>query len=274
MGSLSSAPGSVTTCLTIAGSDSGGGAGVQADLKVFFAFGCHGTSAITALTAQNTTAVTGVLEVPASFVTAQIEAVVTDMGVDAAKTGMLASADIVAAVAQAIEAHGVPRLVVDPVMVSKSGDRLLAPDAVSALAEQLLPLAAVVTPNLHEAGLLLQQEIRSLDEMHDAARALESMGPANVLVKGGHLEGDAVDVFYDGRRATELRSARLDTTNTHGTGCALAAAVTARLAQGAEPLEAARDAKTFVTGAIRHALRLGRGHGPVNPGWRPSVPVT
>ncbi|HEX2235173.1 MAG TPA: bifunctional hydroxymethylpyrimidine kinase/phosphomethylpyrimidine kinase [Actinomycetota bacterium] len=257
------------TALTIAGSDSGGGAGVQADLKVFFALGCHGTSAITALTAQNTVAVNGVHEVPTEFVVAQIEAVVDDLGVDAAKTGMLASAPIIDAVAKAVEAHGLEALVVDPVMVSKSGDRLLAEDAIEALRDRLLPLARVMTPNLHEASLLVGESIRSLDDMRAAARSLHGRGTRAVLVKGGHLEGDeAVDVFFDGEELVELRSERFDTGDTHGTGCALAAAITARLALGDATLPAVRFAKDFVAGAIRNSVRIGRGHGPVNPGWR------
>jgi hydroxymethylpyrimidine/phosphomethylpyrimidine kinase len=256
--------------LTIAGSDSGGGAGIQADLKVFFALGCHGMSAITALTAQNTVGVTGVHEVPAEFVLAQIEAVASDIGIDAAKTGMLATPPIVDAVAKAIEAHGVTKLVVDPVSVSKSGDRLLTEAAVGTLRDRLIPLAAVVTPNLHEAEALLGASVRTLDDMRSAARALHDLGPRFVLVKGGHAssEGEAIDVGYDGTRFVELGGPRYDTGDTHGTGCALAAAIAARLASGDEVTDAVRFAKNFVAGAIRRALRLGAGHGPVNPGWQ------
>ena len=184
--------------LTIAGSDSGGGAGIQADLKVFFALGCHGMSALTALTAQNTMGVDRVHPVPPSFVVAQIDAVASDIGVDAAKTGMLATSEIVEAVAEAIRAYGIPELVVDPVFVSKSRDHLLAEDAVDALKERIFGLAAVVTPNLYEASGLLGEEVASLDEMRDACRSLHALGPRSVLVKGGHLPGDvAVDVFFD-----------------------------------------------------------------------------
>lgn len=255
--------------LTIAGSDSGGGAGIQADLKTFFALGCHGMSALTALTAQNTTAVMGIHEVPPEFVVAQIEAVASDIGVDAAKTGMLASGPIVEGVAKAIEAHDIARLVVDPVFISKSGDRLLAEDAVEALRSRLFPLATIITPNLHEAGALLGDEITTLDEMKEAARRLHELGPDAVLVKGGHLErDDAVDVLWDGRELRELTAPRYDTKDTHGTGCCLAAAITAHLARGDDLYRAVRAGKEFVSGAIRSGLRLGQGFGPVNPGWR------
>ena len=256
--------------LTIAGSDSGGGAGIQADLKTFFAFGCHGMSALTALTAQNTVAVTAIHEVPPEFVIAQIDAVVSDIGVDAAKTGMLSSAGIVEAVAKAVEVHGITRLVVDPVFVSKHRDHLLAPEAVSALTDRLLPLAEVVTPNLYEAeGLVGGGEIQSLDDMREAAKALRALGPRFVLVKGGHLPGDsAIDVLFDGRDFVELTGPRFDTKDTHGTGCALSAAIAARLAHGDNTETAVRTAKEFVAGAIRHGLRIGKGYGPVNPGWR------
>jgi hydroxymethylpyrimidine/phosphomethylpyrimidine kinase len=255
--------------LTIAGSDSGGGAGIQADLKVFVALGCHGMTAITALTAQNTVAVTGIHEAPPEFVIAQIDAVASDIGIDAAKTGMLSSAPIVEAVAKAVEAHGIPRLVVDPVSVSKSGDRLLADDALRALRERLIPLAAVVTPNLHEAAALLGGEVRSEEDMAAAARELHALGPGYVLVKGGHLvAGEATDIGYDGSHIHEWRGPRYDTRDTHGTGCVLAAAIAARLAWGDDVESAVRFAKDFVGGSIRRGLRLGAGHGPVNPGWR------
>ena len=256
--------------LTIAGSDSGGGAGIQADLKVFFAFGCHGMSAVTALTAQNTVGVAGVHDVPPAFVTAQIDAVASDIGVDAAKTGMLSSAPIVEATADAVRKYSLDRLVVDPVFVSKHRSRLLAEDAIHALKEQLLPLATVVTPNLFEAEGLLGEPVRTLDEMRDAARALKELGPRSVLVKGGHLANSeaAVDVLFDGQELTELGGPRFATEDTHGTGCALSAAIAARLAHGDGLLEAVQAAKDFVSGAIEHSLRLGEGFGPVNPGWR------
>jgi hydroxymethylpyrimidine/phosphomethylpyrimidine kinase len=256
--------------LTIAGSDSGGGAGIQADLKTFFALGCHGMSAVTALTAQNTVGVTGVHTSPPDFVLAQIDAVATDIGVDAAKTGMLASTEIVEAVADGIKAHGIEPLVVDPVFVSKSRDRLLEADAVAALKSRLLPLATIVTPNLFEAeGLLGWSEISTRAEMADAARALGDLGPRAVLVKGGHLPGDrAIDVLFDGHQITEIDGVRFDSEDTHGTGCTLSAAIAARLAHGDDLLTAVHAGKEFVSGAIERALRIGKGYGPVNPGWR------
>jgi hydroxymethylpyrimidine/phosphomethylpyrimidine kinase len=259
----------IPRALTIAGSDSGGGAGIQADLKVFFALGCHGMSALTALTAQNTVGVSGVHPVPPEFVVAQVDAVATDIGVDAAKTGMLATAEIVEAVADAVRANGIVNLVVDPVFVSKSRHYLLAQDAVGALKDRILPLATVITPNLFEATGLLDDEVTTLDEMRDAARALHRLGPQAVLVKGGHLDSDrAIDVFFDGSEVLEVEGVRYDTADTHGTGCALSAAITARLAHGAGLISSVRYAKDFVAGAIEHGLRIGKGFGPVNPGWR------
>jgi hydroxymethylpyrimidine/phosphomethylpyrimidine kinase len=227
-------------------------------------------SALTALTAQNTVAVTAIHEVPPEFVIAQIDAVVSDIGVDAAKTGMLSSAGIVEAVAKAIEVHGITNLVVDPVFVSKHRDHLLAPDAVSALTDRLLPLALVITPNLYEAeGLVGGGEITSLEDMREAAMTMHALGPRYVLIKGGHLPGDsAIDVLFDGRDLVELSGPRFDTEDTHGTGCALSAAIAARLAHGDDAPTAVRAAKDFVAGAIRHGLRIGQGYGPVNPGWK------
>jgi hydroxymethylpyrimidine/phosphomethylpyrimidine kinase len=268
MGSPAEPVTDLPVALTIAGSDSGGGAGIQADLKVFFALGCHGTSAITALTAQNTVAVTGIQEVPPSFVVEQIDAVADDIGVDAAKTGMLASAPIVEAVAEAARRHAL-KLVVDPVFVSKHRDRLLAEAAVDALKRELFPLAEVITPNLFETSALLGREVTTLTEMQDAAVSLQALGPSAVLVKGGHLDADeAVDVLFDGSEIHLLGGPRFDTEDTHGTGCALSAAITARLAHGDGLLGAARFGKDFISGAIRRSIRIGRGYGPVNPGWR------
>jgi hydroxymethylpyrimidine kinase/phosphomethylpyrimidine kinase len=257
----------VPTALTIAGSDSGGGAGIQADLKTFFALGVHGMSALTALTAQNTKGVTGVHPVPAEFVTQQIETVAADLPIGAAKTGMLATAEIVEAVARAVRDLQIKNLVVDPVFISKSRDRLLAEDAIDALKEKLFPAALVITPNLYEAGALLGQEVTTLDEMKSAAKALKDFGPAFVLVKGGHLAGEAIDVLYDGVAIIELNAERIDSPHTHGTGCILSAAITAYLAKGEPVVEAAGLAKSFVTGAIRHGLAIGGGFGPANPGW-------
>jgi hydroxymethylpyrimidine/phosphomethylpyrimidine kinase len=233
------------------------------------ALGVHGMSALTAITAQNTVEVSGVHEIPAEFVVEQIDAVATDIGVDAAKTGMLASASIVEAVAGALSAHNIDRLVVDPVFISQHRDRLLAEDAVDAMKRSLLPLATVLTPNLFEAEALTGRDIAHIGAMEEAARRLSDMGPRSVLVKGGHLEGDeAVDVFYDGREITHLRGPRFDTDDTHGTGCSLSAAITARLAQGDDVAEAVAFAKDFISSAIERGLRIGKGYGPVNPAWK------
>jgi len=250
--------------LTIAGSDSGGGAGIQADLKTFAVLGVHGTSAVTAITAQNTTGVTDIVELPTSLIREQIRSVVEDLGVQAAKTGMLSSAEIIAAVAEAIRKYRLRSLVVDPVMVAKGGARLLRDDAVGALRGQLLPLAAVVTPNLPEAEVLLGRSIESLEERRQAARDLVAMGARSAVVKGGHAS-DVTDVFFDGSRMIELRAERIETRNTHGSGCVFSAAIAASLARGAEPAEAVREAKTFITQAIANSLEIGHGHGPVNP---------
>ena len=254
----------VRTALTIAGSDSGGGAGIQADLKTFSALGVFGMSAVTAITAQNTLGVTAVHEIPAEIVAAQIDAVVTDIGVDAAKTGMISNSEIIRVVAAKVREHGISTLVVDPVMVATSGDRLLHEDAVEALRTELLPLATVVTPNLPEAAVLTGREVSSLAGMREAARAIVGLGVRSVIVKGGHLDGDAVDLFYDGSAFTELPGRRIQTTSTHGTGCTLASAIAALLARG-EPLESAiSSAKVYVTAAIERAYPIGHGHGPVH----------
>jgi hydroxymethylpyrimidine/phosphomethylpyrimidine kinase len=250
--------------LTIAGSDSGGGAGLQADLRTFAAHGLHGASAVTAVTAQNSVAVVDYVALDPRMVVAQIEAVGSDMPVAAVKTGMLATAEIVRAVADAAARLRLPHLVVDPVMVAKSGDRLLDPAAEAAYRERLFPLAEVVTPNLPEAEALLGRPVRTLPDMREAARALRALGPRVVVVKGGHLEGDAVDVVWDGERLEEIGAARIRTPHTHGTGCTYSAAIAARLALGDPPVEAVRAAKAYLTEAIRGAYAVGRGHGPVD----------
>jgi hydroxymethylpyrimidine/phosphomethylpyrimidine kinase len=254
----------VRTALTIAGSDSGGGAGIQADLKTFSALGVFGMSALTAITAQNTLGVTAVHEIPPEIVAAQIDAVVTDIGVDAAKTGMISNTEIIEIVAAKVREHGIATLVVDPVMVATSGDRLLREEAVTALKTSLLPLATVVTPNLPEAEVLTGQTVTSLAEMREAARAIVGLGARSALVKGGHLAGDAVDVLYDGSRFVELPSRRIETTSTHGTGCTLASAITALLARGESLEDAVGAAKAYVTAAIERAYPIGHGHGPVH----------
>jgi hydroxymethylpyrimidine/phosphomethylpyrimidine kinase len=259
----------IPRALTIAGSDSGGGAGIQADLKTFHELGVFGMSVLTALTAQNTLGVHGVHEVPAEFVRAQLDAVAADIGVDAAKTGMLSSAAIIAAVADGVRAHGISRLVVDPVSASKHGDPLLRDDAVDALRADLLPLAEIVTPNTGEVTVLTGLEITELADLPAAARAVHALGPRWVLVKGGHLKDnpEAADLLYDGETELLIAGEHLPTTDTHGTGCTLAAAIAAHRAQGLDVVESVRRAKEFVTGAIRHGLRLGAGIGPVDHAW-------
>lgn len=260
--------------LTIAGSDSGGGAGIQADLKTFAAAGVYGTSAITAITAQNTTGVTAWEPVSTELVIAQIEAIAGDLPPDAVKTGMLATAAIVEAVAAAIEALELPQLVVDPVMIAKSGDRLLREDAISAIKAHLLKLAEVVTPNIPEAEMLSGVSIGSEHDMVVAAQRIRELGPRVVIIKGGHLDpavagGTVVDVvlFGDGQ-FFKVQGPRLETRHTHGTGCTFASAIAAQLALGREIEEAVRWSREYLEGAIRHAPQLGAGHGPLNHFWR------
>jgi hydroxymethylpyrimidine/phosphomethylpyrimidine kinase len=257
------------TVLTIAGSDSGGGAGIQADLRTFAAHGVFGTSAVTAVTAQNTLGVVAWLGMPADLVTAQIEAVVGDIGADAVKTGMLATAAIVEAVGAAIEALELPHVVVDPVMIAKGGDALLDDDAVAAMRAELLPRAHVITPNVPEAEVLSGMSIRTLQDMHEAARRILGMGPRVVLLKGGHLDGpNAIDVVCSAGETFEMSRPRIQTRHTHGTGCTLASAVAANLALGLPGREAIEAAREYLDGAIRHAPGIGKGHGPLNHFWR------
>jgi hydroxymethylpyrimidine/phosphomethylpyrimidine kinase len=255
--------------LSIAGSDSGGGAGIQADLKTFSALGVFGMTAITAVTIQNTLGVSGYEALPPQVVADQIRAVVTDIGVDAAKTGMLASAPIVEAVAEAVAETAIPNLVVDPVSVSKHGHRLLDEDAVGMLRERILPLATLVTPNLPEAAVLAGFDVTDRGLMEDAAETIQAMGPEAVLVKGGHLPGatGSDDLFFDGDRMAWIAGERIQTPNTHGTGCTLSSAIAAHLARGDELVAAVRKGKAFVTEAIRAALPLGGGIGPVDQLW-------
>ena len=255
---------SIPKALTIAGSDSGGGAGIQADLKTFAALGVYGASALTAITAQNTVGVTAVHEIPTEIITSQIDAVLDDIGADSVKTGMLANGPIIGCVADALQRHGVPWLVVDPVMVAKSGDPLLREDAVEALRNRLLPLASVVAPTIPEAETLTGMKISSDAEVRRAAELIVEMGANSVVVKGGHREGPAADLFYDGARFQEFSAPRIDTRNTHGTGCTFASAVAAGLARGMSVAEAVALAKNYVTEAIRRSFPLGRGHGPLN----------
>jgi hydroxymethylpyrimidine/phosphomethylpyrimidine kinase len=259
--------------LTIAGSDSGGGAGIQADLKTFQALGCYGMSAITAVTVQNTIGVFGVHEIPPETVAAQVDVVLSDLGADAVKTGMLASAPIIEAVAGVLRKHGVKHLVVDPVMVAKSGDPLLRDDARGALTSSLLPLAEIVTPNVPEAAVLAGMEIAGEKVLAEAAARIHALGPRYVLMKGGHLEGaEAVDYLYDGHAMRRFTAPRIVTGNTHGTGCTYASAIAARLAHGDTMPDAVRRAKEYLTEAIRRHVPMGGGHGPLHHGWHITPP--
>jgi hydroxymethylpyrimidine/phosphomethylpyrimidine kinase len=253
--------------LTIAGSDSSGGAGIQADLKTFTVFRVYGMSAVTALTAQNTQGVAGVLPITADFVRAQIRAVADDVRIDAAKTGMLANADIIAAVADELRTRRIAPLVVDPVMVAESGASLLEPAACDLMRDEILPLAHLVTPNVPEASALLGMQIATVEDMRLAANRLIDLGAGAVLVKGGHLRSqlDAVDVFHDGTNLHELRAPRIPSKNTHGTGCMLSAAITACLARGLSLDKAVQEAKRFISTAIAAGLAIGKGAGPANP---------
>jgi hydroxymethylpyrimidine/phosphomethylpyrimidine kinase len=260
----------IARALTIAGSDSGGGAGIQADLKTFTVFGVFGMSAVTALTAQDTKGIVGIHVVPASFVRRQIDAVLNDIGVDAVKTGMLVNTEIIHAVAGALRDHAVQNLVVDPVMVAGTGAALLEPAACDALVRDLVPLASLVTPNVDEAERMTGVLIKSVSDMHRAAAALIERGARACLVKGGHLSGDqAIDVLRDGKRTHELSAPRLSVRHTHGTGCQLSAAITASLARGRSLADSVAEAKRFITIAIAHGLAIGKGTGPANPlAWR------
>lgn len=264
----------IPTALTIAGSDSGGGAGIQADLKTFAALGVYGTSAITAVTAQNTQGVTAIEALSSEIVTAQVEAVAGDIDVHATKIGMLANAAIVEAVAASIQELDLPLVVVDPVMVAKSGDRLLDADAVMALRVELLPLALVVTPNLPEAEALAGMQIASLRDVQEAARRIHALGPRAVVIKGGHGAGaDLIDVLFDGRDFLEFHTPRIETHNTHGTGCTFASAIAAHLARGFSLAAATEQSQQYVAGAIRHGLSIGHGHGPLDHFWRGLAPI-
>lgn len=255
----------IPVALTIAGSDSGGGAGIQADLRTF-AFHCiHGASALTCVTAQNTLGVTRVDALPPDAVTAQIEAVVTDIGVQAFKTGMLLNKDIMKAVARQIKEFNLPNFVLDPVMVSRTGSRLIDEDAIRILRDELIPLAKIVTPNRDEAEILSDLEIFSVDDMEAAAYKIHRLGAKTVLIKGGGMKGElrGIDVWFDGNHLQRLKTVRVDTTNSHGTGCTLSAAIVANLALGKELFNAVKDAKSYVTTALKYALSIGKGQGPV-----------
>ena len=260
----------IPRALTIAGSDSGGGAGIQADLKTFSAFRVFGMSVITAVTAQNSLGVQGVENLPPAFVAQQLRSVLEDFGADAAKCGMLSTAPIIEAVAAGLTERRIEKLVVDPVMVAKSGDRLLEPDARAALADRILPLALLVTPNLPEAEVLAGMRVAEPEDMEEAARRIHTMGPRYVLVKGGHLKGDATDLLWNGRDFTRFSTPRIDSQNTHGTGCTFSAAIAAGLARGQALGDSIRSAKAYVTRAIREGFQAGRGVGQLRhfiPDW-------
>ncbi|HXV78353.1 MAG TPA: bifunctional hydroxymethylpyrimidine kinase/phosphomethylpyrimidine kinase [Candidatus Binatia bacterium] len=254
--------------LTIAGSDSGAGAGIQADLKTFAALGVYGTSVITAITAQNTVEVTKIFELSPDLVAAQIDAIMEDIGAQAVKTGMLADAAIIERIAAKIGHYELKNLVVDPVMVAKSGDRLLRKAAIQALRSRLVPLAKVVTPNLPEAEALTEMKLTRAGEIEEAARRIVAMGAKNVVIKGGHRRGPATDFFFNGKKVRQLRSPRIRTRHTHGTGCTFSAAIAAYLARGEEVEEAVALAKKYITQAIRRGFAVGSGHSPVHHFYR------
>jgi hydroxymethylpyrimidine/phosphomethylpyrimidine kinase len=265
----------IPRALTIAGSDSGAGAGIQADLKTFAAFGVYGTSAITAVTAQDTLEVHDQQTLPAELVAAQIDAVLGDIGASAVKTGMLADAEIIRAVAAQMRAHAVENLVVDPVMVSSHGEALLEAQAISTLIRELLPMALIVTPNLPEAQILTNRTIKSWDDAKGAAAQIVEMGARSVLIKGGHFDDDhnSTDLLFDGSGYRDFTAIRIDTTSTHGTGCTLSAAIAAGLAKGLSVADAVALAKSYVTLALQHAYPVGHGRGPLHHFYRYWQPV-
>jgi hydroxymethylpyrimidine/phosphomethylpyrimidine kinase len=260
----------VVRALSVAGSDSGGCAGIQADLRTFFSLGVHGMTAITGITAQNTCRVQEIFNIPPGMVASQIDAVMTDIGADAVKTGMLSDPETISVVAEKLREYGIRKVVVDPVMVSTGGDELISGTASEILVRELFPLALIVTPNLDEASSLIRRPIRTMEDMHSAARELLAFGPGAVLIKGGHLRdsGDSVDLLFEGEEFIEFSAPRIDTLNTHGSGCTLAAAIAAFLARGSSLREAVSRAKEYVTGAIRNSYSLGSGNGPLGHFYR------
>lgn len=255
---------SIPRALTVAGSDSGGGAGIQADLKTFTVRKVYGMSAITAITAQNTMGVEGIHPIPLDMIGKQIEMVIEDIGVDAVKTGMLGTSEIIELVAGKLKQYHAPNIVVDPVMVAKGGAKLLQDNAVKSLITHLLPLATIVTPNIPEAEVITGSSIKNMDDMTQAAKEIVAMGSKAVIVKGGHLEGEPLDLLFDGIEFTTFKGTRVQTRHTHGTGCTFAACITAELAKGKGLLDSIHTAKAFISAAITKELGLGRGHGPTN----------
>ena len=256
------------TVMTIAGSDSSAGAGIQADLKTFAAFGVYGTTVVTAITAQNTQGVRRIEATSPEMVAAQIDAVVDDIGADVVKTGMLGSAAVIDVVASKLREHGLTQFVLDPVLAASDGSALLADGGIDALRERLLPLALIVTPNVDEAGALVGRRLDGPEDIRQAAREIVEMGARNVVIKGGDATGPAIDVFYDGQHYHDFGAARVDTENTHGTGCTFAAAIAASLAKGSAPRQAVAMAKAYVTKAMQMSYPLGHGHGPVHHFFR------
>ncbi len=254
----------VKRVLTIAGSDSGGGAGIQADLKTITVLGGFGMSVVTALTAQNTLGVQGILEVPVDFVEKQFDSVLSDIGADAAKTGMIPNRDVLVAVCRKTKEYRIEKLVVDPVMVAKGGQSLVTDEVREEMISELIPTSLVVTPNIPEAEVLSGIEVDSIDDMREAARIICDRGARNVVVKGGHIEGEPTDVLYDGQTFHHFSSERFDTDDTHGTGCTFSAAIATGLACGMSVYESVSMAKEYIASAIKHSLRIGRGHGPTN----------
>ncbi len=260
----------IPSVLTIAGSDSGGGAGIQADLKTYTALGVFGMSAITALTAQNTTGVYGIFEASPEFVKKQIDAIFEDLPVDVVKTGMLSNAEIIRTVAETLKKWRVEKIVIDPVMRAKGGDPLLAAEATETLIKEFIPMAYILTPNVPEAEVLSGMEIKNIDDMITAGKKIQGLGAKNVLMKGGHLDTgkEAIDILLTQEGIFEYRAERFKTPNTHGTGCTYASAIAAYLARSFDIVEAVKEAKVFVTGGVKYGLEHGKGHGPVNHEWR------
>lgn len=250
--------------LTIAGSDSGGGAGIQADLKTFASLGVYGTSAITAVTSQNTLGVTDIVNVPAKSVISQIEAVISDIGTDSIKIGMLSNASIVNAVSSYISQSNFEKVIVDPVMISKSGYKLLSESAIKSMIKMLIPISFIITPNIPEASIISKTKIHSIESAKIAAKKIVKLGAKACIVKGGHFDGPPVDVFYDGKKYETFKSERINTKNTHGTGCTFSAAIAAYIAKGEDIISAISKSKNYINCAIQEDFLVGKGHGPLN----------
>ena len=258
----------VPKALTIAGSDSGGGAGIQADLKTFTALKTYGLSVITSLTAQNTLGVASIYNLPLDFIEAQFDKVMEDIGCDACKIGMLSNSETILLIAKKIKQYGLNNLILDPVMIAKGGAKLLEDDAVDTLKSELLPLSLLVTPNIPEAEALSGLEIRKINDMKEASKEIIKMGCKNVLIKGGHMEStESIDIFYNGEEFTEFSAERINTKNTHGTGCTYSAAICANIANGLQIIKSIEKAKNFITNSIKQSLNIGTGHGPLNHFW-------